>query len=92
MNVIFHSLTARHFFYLFLFFFAVAELGEEPVQLKLHKSLRLWEFYVDLEEGLGTLDSTRKIYERIFDLRIITPKIVLNYAALLEVTVCFFSE
>ncbi|XP_024384058.1 uncharacterized protein [Physcomitrium patens] len=62
----------------------VAELGEEPVQLKLHKSLRLWEFYVDLEEGLGTLDSTRKIYERIFDLRIITPKIVLNYAALLE--------
>lgn len=62
----------------------VAEQGEEPVQLKLHKSLKLWSFYVDLEESLGTLDSTRKIYERMFDLKIMTPQIVLNYAALLE--------
>jgi pre-mRNA-splicing factor SYF1 len=63
----------------------VAEHGEEPVQLKLHKCLRLWSFYVDLEESLGTLDSARKIYERMFDLKIVTAQIVLNYAALLEV-------
>lgn len=75
-----------------LFVFAVAEQGEEPVQLKLHKSLKLWSFYVDLEESLGTLDSTRKIYERMFDLKIMTPQIVLNYAALLEVIISFFSE
>ena len=69
----------------FLCLLAVAEQGEVPVQLKLHKSLKLWSFYVDLEESLGTLDSTRKIYERMFDLKIMTPQIVLNYAALLEV-------
>lgn len=62
---------------------AAAE-GDEPVQLKLHKSLKLWSFYVDLEESLGTLESTRSVYERILDLRIATPQIILNYAYLLE--------
>ncbi|KAL6500094.1 hypothetical protein OROGR_028004 [Orobanche gracilis] len=62
----------------------VAADGNEPVQMKLHKSLRLWTFYVDLEESLGSLDSTRAIYERILDLRIATPQIVINYAMLLE--------
>lgn len=30
-----------------------------PVQERLHKSTKLWSFYVDLEESLGTLDSTK---------------------------------
>ena len=65
--------------------------GNEPVQMKLHKSLRLWTFYVDLEESLGTLESTRAVYERILDLRIATPQIIMNYAFLLEVkTVLYF--
>lgn len=63
--------------------------GNEPVQMKLHKSLRLWTFYVDLEESLGNLESTRAVYERILDLRIATPQIIINYAMLLEV--CSFS-
>ncbi|KAG6531041.1 hypothetical protein ZIOFF_004811 [Zingiber officinale] len=62
----------------------VAADGNEPVQMKLHKSLRLWSFYVDLEESLGTLESTRVVYERILDLRIATPQIILNYAFFLE--------
>ncbi|ONK62544.1 uncharacterized protein A4U43_C07F5180 [Asparagus officinalis] len=62
----------------------IAVDGNEPVQMKLHKSLRLWSFYVDLEESLGTLESTRAVYERILDLRIATPQIILNYAFLLE--------
>ncbi|PPR89062.1 hypothetical protein GOBAR_AA31617 [Gossypium barbadense] len=62
----------------------VAADGNEPVQMKLHKSLRLWTFYVDLEESLGTLESTRVVYERILDLRIATPQIIINYAFLLE--------
>ncbi|KAG8363588.1 hypothetical protein BUALT_Bualt19G0038000 [Buddleja alternifolia] len=62
----------------------VAADGNEPVQIKLHKSLRLWTFYVDLEESLGSLESTRAVYERILDLRIATPQIILNYAMLLE--------
>ncbi|KAH7545927.1 hypothetical protein FEM48_Zijuj01G0146100 [Ziziphus jujuba var. spinosa] len=62
----------------------VAADGNEPVQMKLHKSLRLWTFYVDLEESLGSLESTRAVYERILDLRIATPQIIINYALLLE--------
>ncbi|KAI6704992.1 hypothetical protein NL676_007954 [Syzygium grande] len=55
----------------------VAADGNEPVQIKVHKSLRLWTFYVDLE-------STRAVYEHILDLRIATPQIIINYAVLLE--------
>ncbi|XWS19532.1 hypothetical protein CRYUN_Cryun31cG0024000 [Craigia yunnanensis] len=62
----------------------VAADGNEPVQMKLHKSLGLWTFYVDLEESLGTLESTRAVYERILDLRIATPQIIINYTFLLE--------
>ncbi|CAK9148005.1 unnamed protein product [Ilex paraguariensis] len=62
----------------------VAADGNEPVQMKLHKSLRLWAFYVDLEESLDTLESTREVYERILDLRIATPQIIINYSMLLE--------
>lgn len=54
--------------------------------MRLHRSLRLWSFYVDLEESLGTLESTRTVYERILDLRIATAQIILNYAFLLEVS------
>uniref|UniRef100_A0A803Q3P5 Pre-mRNA-splicing factor SYF1 n=1 Tax=Cannabis sativa TaxID=3483 RepID=A0A803Q3P5_CANSA len=62
----------------------VAADGSEPVQMKLHKSLRLWTLYVDLEETFGSLESTREVYERIMDLRIATPQIIINYAYLLE--------
>ncbi|KAG8363579.1 hypothetical protein BUALT_Bualt19G0037100 [Buddleja alternifolia] len=62
----------------------VAADGNEPVQIKLHKSIGLWMFYVDLEESFGSLESTRAVYQRIMDLRIATPQIIINYAMLLE--------
>ena len=40
---------------------------------------------MDLEESLGNLQSTRAVYERILDLRIATPQIIINYAMFLEV-------
>jgi hypothetical protein len=65
--------------------FSLAVDADGPVQISLFKSLKLWSFYLDLEESLGTLDSTRAVYERILDISIATPQIVLNYARLLEV-------
>lgn len=53
---------------------------EGTVQEKLHKSMKLWAFYCDLEESLGTLASAREVYDRILELRIATPQIFLNYA------------
>lgn len=52
-----------------------------PVKERLYRSLKLWSFYTDLEESLGTIESTKDVYESILDLRIATPQIVLNYAA-----------
>ncbi|XGW11905.1 hypothetical protein V3C99_012962 [Haemonchus contortus] len=56
----------------------------ETVQARVHKSLRVWSMYADLEESFGTIDSCRAVYDRILDLRIATPQIVINYAMFLE--------
>ncbi|KAA8911605.1 hypothetical protein TRICI_003763 [Trichomonascus ciferrii] len=53
-------------------------------QERLHKSIKLWLFYVDLVESVGELDEVRPLYDRIFELKIGTPLTVLNYANLLE--------
>ncbi len=50
------------------------------------RSLKLWSFYCDLEESLGTLESTRAVYDQILELRIATPQIILNYALFLQVS------
>ncbi|KPI38152.1 Pre-mRNA-splicing factor syf1 [Cyphellophora attinorum] len=52
-------------------------------QQRIHKSWKLWSFYVDLVESVGDLPSTRAVYDRIFELRIATPQTVVNYANLL---------
>ncbi|CAJ0575897.1 unnamed protein product, partial [Mesorhabditis spiculigera] len=56
----------------------------EPVQNRVYKSLRLWTFYVDLTESVGTFEQTKQVYARILDLGIPTPQIVINYAMFLE--------
>ena len=56
----------------------------EAVQHRVYKSLRLWSFYADIEESFGTLESCKAVYEKILDLRIATPQIVVNYAMFLE--------
>lgn len=51
---------------------------------RVHKSWKLWSFYVDLVESVSTLSEVKRVYERIFELRIATPQTVVNYANLLE--------
>ncbi|XP_063304466.1 pre-mRNA-splicing factor SYF1 [Pelobates fuscus] len=58
--------------------------ASEPVQNRLYKSLRVWSMLADLEESLGTFKSTKAVYDRIIDLRIATPQIIINYALFLE--------
>ncbi|KAK1062662.1 pre-mRNA-splicing factor syf1 [Friedmanniomyces endolithicus] len=53
-------------------------------QQRVHKSWKIWSFYVDLVESVSTLDETKRVYERIFELKIATPQTVVNYANLLE--------
>jgi len=56
----------------------------ESVQKRVHKSLKLWSLYADVEETVGSFASCRAVYERIIDLRIASPEIVLNYAEFLR--------
>ncbi|KAL9936305.1 hypothetical protein V8E36_005147 [Tilletia maclaganii] len=53
-------------------------------QVRLFKSLKLWSFYIDLEESLGTVESAKRVYDRILELKIANPQIIVNYAAFLE--------
>ena len=53
-------------------------------QQRIHKSWKVWSFYVDLVESVGDMSATKAIYDRIFELRIATPQTVVNYANLLE--------
>jgi len=60
------------------------EIDKTLVQNRLHKSTRLWALYADLEESLGTFASTKAVYEKILELKIATPQLVINYATFLE--------
>ncbi|KAJ3309448.1 hypothetical protein HDV04_006026 [Boothiomyces sp. JEL0838] len=53
-------------------------------QQRLFKSIKLWSFYVDLEESVGTVESAKAVYDRIMDLKIATPQVIINYATFLE--------
>jgi pre-mRNA-splicing factor SYF1 len=50
----------------------------------LFKSLKLWSFYVDLEESIGSVETTKAVYDKILELRIANAQIIINYAAFLE--------
>ena len=54
------------------------------MQARLFKSLKLWSFYVDLEESLGTVESTKAVYDKILELRVANAQIIVNYAAFFE--------
>ncbi|WIA16429.1 hypothetical protein OEZ85_013118 [Tetradesmus obliquus] len=55
-----------------------------PVQERLYRSSKLWAFYADLEESLGTLESAAAVYDAMLELRVATPQIILNYALMLQ--------
>lgn len=54
------------------------------VQQRLFKSLKLWSFYVDLEESIGTVESTKAVYDKILELKIANAQVIVNYAQFLE--------
>lgn len=56
----------------------------ESVQMRVYKSLKLWSMYADLEESFGTFTTCKAVYDRILDLKICTPQIIINYGLFLE--------
>lgn len=56
----------------------------ETAQVRLHKSLKVWSLLADLEESFGTFQTTKAVYDRILELKIASPQIVINYALFLK--------
>jgi hypothetical protein len=44
--------------------------GGATVADRLHKNVKVWSLYLDLEESLGTVDSCRTAYDRAIDLKV----------------------
>jgi pre-mRNA-splicing factor SYF1 len=64
-----------------------SEESVEPssaVSERVHRSVKVWSLYLDLEESLGTVESCRAAYDRVMELKVITPQMVLNYCMFLE--------
>ncbi|OCF37080.1 pre-mRNA-splicing factor SYF1 [Kwoniella heveanensis CBS 569] len=55
-----------------------------PPQSRLFKSLKLWSFYSDLEESIGSVESTKAVYDKIMELKIANAQVIVNYAQFLE--------
>jgi pre-mRNA-splicing factor SYF1 len=51
---------------------------------RLQKNIRLWNLYLDLEESLSSIEVVRSAYEKVYEIKIITVSMVLNYASYLE--------
>lgn len=49
-----------------------------------HRSQKLWGLLADLEESFGTIDSVSAVYENMIELKVVSPKNILNYATILE--------
>jgi len=58
--------------------------NNEVVQNRVYRSLKLWSLYADLEEAFGTNESCKSVYDRMIDLKIATPQIIINYGKFLE--------
>lgn len=52
-------------------------------QSRVFRSTKLWALHADLEEALGTFETVCAVYETIFDLRVATVNLVLNFASFL---------
>jgi pre-mRNA-splicing factor SYF1 len=50
----------------------------------LHLSIKLWNFYADLQESLGTFEQAKAVYDRMMGLKVASPQTVLNYCNFLE--------
>jgi pre-mRNA-splicing factor SYF1 len=57
--------------------------GSGTKKLNLTRALRLWDLLFDLEESLGTVQSTKDAYNRSLDIKTATVQHVMNFAAFL---------
>eukprot|EP01091_Cochliopodium_minus_P008222 TRINITY_DN1820_c0_g1_i2.p1 TRINITY_DN1820_c0_g1~~TRINITY_DN1820_c0_g1_i2.p1 ORF type:complete len:668 (-),score=225.36 TRINITY_DN1820_c0_g1_i2:59-2062(-) len=55
-----------------------------PITDKLYRSTKLWAIYADLTECFGTFEEAKEVYEKMIEVKVITPAFLLNYCLFLE--------
>ncbi|MES1921615.1 Pre-mRNA-splicing factor SYF1, partial [Bonamia ostreae] len=65
--------------------FEEKSVGDRLVaQKRVYRSPKLWALYADLEENLGTFETTCAVYETAMELRVATVQMILNFSTFLE--------
>lgn len=54
------------------------------VAAHLHRSTPLWCLRADVEESVGTAEQAKAVYDKILELKIASPLVIINYADLLQ--------
>jgi pre-mRNA-splicing factor SYF1 len=57
---------------------------KDTVHKRVYRSTKLWSLYVDVEESVGTFANTKAVYERILELKVASPQLIINFAHFLE--------
>ncbi|CAD7956988.1 unnamed protein product [Amoebophrya sp. A120] len=60
------------------------ERATNIARMKSVRSKKLWYLALDLEENFGTFETTKATYEKMIDLKIATPQVIINFAHYLE--------
>jgi pre-mRNA-splicing factor SYF1 len=55
----------------------------KSIHQRLLYSPEVWNMYIDLEESIGTIDTTKLAYDRMIELKVASTQTILNYAELL---------
>jgi pre-mRNA-splicing factor SYF1 len=61
-----------------------AKAGKGPSGAAVHKNIRVWSLYLDLEETVGTVETCKAAYAAAFDAKILTPAMAINCARFLS--------
>ena len=48
--------------------------------MRVGQNVNIWQFYVDLECNIGTVESAKAAYYEMINLKLATPQIFLNFA------------
>ncbi|KAF0988433.1 hypothetical protein HZS_8131 [Henneguya salminicola] len=57
---------------------------KDNVQARVHKSIKLWSLYVDLEESFGNFETSKSAYSKVISMKIANPQMILNFTNYLE--------
>ncbi|XP_954620.1 rna-processing protein, putative [Theileria annulata] len=63
---------------------SVSGNGKTSISKRLHTSVKLWTLSLDMEQNFGTIETTRVTFNKMVELKVVTPQVALSFAGYLE--------